>query len=161
MLLTKSEIPAKQIIYRYSRSFDTSQPYVALFKMMDDSCRMVVQQPMGFEAIADNLQPIQVITYDDVKWTHSKTLKISLEMFNGIYDSIVEALPELVQAEFSQGFDGDDLSIELRDRRGHECKIRVWDPHEDPDDSYHYNKVYAGFIQVLETAGLLEWYRKW
>ena len=157
---SKSDIVNKQIVYRYSRSFDIAVPSIGLFKMTDDSSRMVVQQSYGFEPITDGLQLIQVITYEGVKSTHSKTMEYNASNFDRIFNDIVNSLLKLSQAEFPTGLDGDSLSVEIATRRGLSSTINIWGPGEDRDNQYHFNAVYAGFVEVLETAGLLDWYMK-
>ena len=160
-MLSKSEIVDKQIIYRYSHSFVMVVPYIGLFKMLDGSCCMVIQQQTyGFiSKLKDGLQLTQVITHDNVEWAHSKTIELDSAVFDKLYNSIIASLSGLIQANLSIGLDGDDLAIELKDFGGHKCEVRIWCPDHNEKENNDIKAIYAGFIKVLEMADLLDWYK--
>jgi hypothetical protein len=162
-MLPNSDIIDKQILYRYSRSFDFLAPDIGLFKTKEGNCSMVLQLPYGFEQFnsgphIDGLLTTRMIMPNDVVWAYSKTIEFSSAAFDKLYEDIVNSLATLIQVDFPTGEDGDDLSVEIEDFHGHSCKIRFWSPQEYPEDCYHFNAIYAGFVEVLEVAGLLDWY---
>ena len=157
----KSDMISQHIIYRYDRSFTMANPYIGLFKMRDGNCRMIVQDFLGgYEPITDGLQLTQIITFTNVKWTFSKTMGFSTSEFDSLYNTIVDFLYVRRKTDFPRGLDGDDLTIEIKSSGGHSSTFDIWYPHESPDDKYHFNAVYLGFVNVLKAAGLFDWYNK-
>jgi hypothetical protein len=153
-----SELVDKQIIYRYSRSFDFDTPDIGLFKTRGAMCSMVIQQQCPLKLITDGLLATRIVTHNAVECAYSKTIEFSSAVFDKLYEDIVSSLAALSPVDFPTGEDGDALSVEIKDFRGHSCIINVWAPHESQDDRYHFNAIYAGFVEVLEFAGLLDWY---
>jgi hypothetical protein len=127
--------------------------------MKNGSCLMVVQLMHSFEPIIDGLSCVPFITDDRVElYSFSKTFDFNAAEFDCNYDTIVNSLSAMNMADFPNGFDGDSLSIDIKGDGGHSCRINVWCPHYCQDDKYHFKAVYDGFINVFETAGLLQWY---
>ena len=151
----------KSIIFRYERSFESAQPSIGLFKMRDGSCQMVVQQRYGYEPITEGLCNTIIIEHDSVNYfIHRKTLDFSTKEFDLLYKTIVESLYEFKDVEHQGGFDGDDLSVDVKEHGGHACRLRIWCPHYYHKE-YHFTDAYNGFLDVLEKAGLLDWYMEW
>ena len=90
----------------------------------------------------------------------SKTIAIDEAFFCEAFEAITESLVPIFSVPQPQGHDGDELTVKICSAEGHRCMFRLWAPRFVEDNRYKTNNVYQMFMQVLEKAGLTDWYNE-
>lgn len=150
----------RTIIWEYEKAFSAGRVKIAMLQGINGHT-MVVQDDFAFRD-KPNDDMVEYMRIDD--WhcypVFSKTIKIDESFFQSAYDTIANSLVPIFSSQGQCGFDGDGLTIKLWSDEGHKCKVYLWAPSYDKDDCYNTNRVYQVFLQVLEKAGLTDWYDK-
>jgi hypothetical protein len=150
----------KTIIFEYEKAFHISHMKIAMQQGID-GYTMVVQNDFGFgHKPCDDMAEYVRIDGWHCYPVFSKTIDIDESFFRSAYNAIADSLASIFSAQGKNGLDGDGLTIRIASDEGHTCKVCLWAPSYDEQDCCKTNGVYQVFLQVLEKAGLSEWYKE-
>ena len=148
----------KTIIWEYNKAFVFGHIKIAMMHIKDKPT-LVVQDDFGHYGKKCNGM-IEYTRIDDEYCfpVYSKTVEIDEPFFQSAYNAIATSLAPIFSSQEKIGLDGDSLTIYIQCDEGHKCKFYLWAPAYEEDDCYKTNSIFHSFLQILEKAGLLEWY---
>jgi hypothetical protein len=149
----------KAIIWEYKKAFEQTTIEIAMYPK-NDRYSMTVQNKHGsYGKPSGDMHEIMMIDEWHCSPFQTKTIEIEKSFFDTVFEVIADSLVPLLSAQHPIGLDGDGLIVKIISEEGHRCKFFLWAPSYCEGDRHRTNGIFQTFMQVLELAGLTDWYK--
>jgi hypothetical protein len=118
--------------------------------------KMIVQSRLY--AFDETMAFYEFIYDGRLNFAYSKTIEIEEKFFSEAFQTLTSSLTKLFKVGITSWMDGGRLIVSMKGDAGHECTLDLTSPVFEKNDAYGTNALYRSFLEVLDIAGLMEWY---